>query len=142
MPFDSSGTYTPPTGATTAAPGDVIRSSIWNSVFTDLSNALTLLGTQLYSTTPVTTTPYVPLSTDATLLVNVGGASVINLPSAASRDGYPVLVKDTSGAAATNNITINRDGTDTIDGLTNIKITSNYGAYWLQPITGGWIIRP
>lgn len=38
------GTYTPPTGAENAAPGGVIRSATWNTIFTDMSAALTSCG--------------------------------------------------------------------------------------------------
>lgn len=44
MPF-SGNTYTPPAGATNAAPGQVIQSSIWDAIFTDLATALTTLMT-------------------------------------------------------------------------------------------------
>lgn len=142
MPFSAGGTYTPASGSTTAAPGQVIHSSIWNAIFTDLSAALTLLGQQLYGSTSVTTTPYVPVATDSLLLVNDAAPVVINLPTAASRNGYPLVIKDVSGAAQTNNITINRNTADTIDGLTSIKITNAYGGFVLFPITGGWIIHP
>ncbi len=142
MPFNAAGTYTPASGATTAAPGDLIRSSTWNAIFTDISDALTLLGTQMSGTTTVSSTPYVPISTDAMLIVSVAGAVTINLPAASSRNGYPLTIKDVSGAANTNNITINRDGADTIEGLTSITIATDWGGYNLHPVTGGWIIRP
>jgi len=44
MPFDNSGNYTPPAGATSAAPGQVIASATWNSIHSDLATALTTLG--------------------------------------------------------------------------------------------------
>jgi len=44
MPFNSSGVYTPASGATTAFPGQVIASATWNAIFTDISNALTDLA--------------------------------------------------------------------------------------------------
>lgn len=44
MPF-LNGVYTPPDGAEDAVPGEVIRSATWNTIFTDLSNALTQVGT-------------------------------------------------------------------------------------------------
>lgn len=50
MPF-SGNTYTPPTGAESAAPGQVLQSATWNAIFTDLAAALTLLATQA-NTTP------------------------------------------------------------------------------------------
>lgn len=43
MPF-SNGVYTPPTGAENATAGKVIASATWNSIFTDLSTALTQIG--------------------------------------------------------------------------------------------------
>ena len=140
MPFNSSGVYTPPAGAESAAPGVLIQSAIWNAIFTDISAALTLLGQQLYGTTPVTSTPYVPVATDSFLLVNDAAPVTINLPTSASRNGYPLTIKDTSGAANTNNITINRNGSDTIEGLTVLTIGVAWGEYKLVPVTGGWII--
>jgi len=142
MPFASSGVYTPASGATTAAPGDVIRSSIWNAIFTDLSAALTLLGEQLYGTTSVTGATYAPVAADSLLLVNRAGVVAVNLPLASSRNGFPLSIKDISGAASSNTITINRDTTDTIEGLTSITITADWGGYHLIPVSGGWIIRP
>jgi len=41
MAFDTTGTYIQVTGATTAVPGAVVQSSIWNSIHTDLGGALT-----------------------------------------------------------------------------------------------------
>lgn len=142
MPFNSSGIYTASAGATTAAVGDIIKSAIWNAIFVDISSALTLLGEQLYGTTSVVATPYVPAATDTLALINVAGAVVVNLPTAASRSGYPIKIKDVSGNASTNNITINKNSTDTIEGLTSIVISADYGGYYLMPITGGWIIVP
>ncbi len=141
MPFAANGVYTPVSGATTATPGALIRSAVWNSSFGDISSALTLLGQQLYGTTSVTTTPYVPLTADTLILMNVSGAAVVNLPTAASRNGYPLALKDVSGAANTNNITINPNGADRIEGLVAITINAAWGGYILYPVSGGWILR-
>lgn len=143
MPFNGSGVYTPPAGATTAAPGDVIKSSVWDSIFTDISNALTLLGQQLYGATQVSSTPYVPLAADSFLLMNVASAAVVNLPLSSSRSGYPLKIKDISGAVSTPHvITINANGADTIEGAASITITADYGGWNLYPITGGWVLSP
>jgi hypothetical protein len=142
MPFNGSGQYTPASGATTAAPGLLIQSAVWNAIFTDISTALTLLGQQLYGTTLVAASTYVPLITDAFLLVDYGGAVTINLPAASARNGYPLTIKDTGGNAQTNNITINRSGSDTIETFTSLVISSAWGGYVLYPVTGGWILRP
>lgn len=45
MPFsNSTGAYTPASGATSATPGQTIASATWNSIFTDLQTALSQLG--------------------------------------------------------------------------------------------------
>jgi hypothetical protein len=61
MPFNtSSWVYTPAAGATSASPGQLIQSAIWDGIFTDLSAALNQLGslrvtTKVYQTAGVTT---------------------------------------------------------------------------------------
>jgi hypothetical protein len=142
MPFSSEGVYSPASGAESAVPGGLIQSAVWNAIFTDISSALTLLGQQLYGTTTVTTSPYVPATTDTFLQINKASAVTVNLPTAASRNGYPIRIKDTSGVAQTNNITINPNGADTIEGLTSLTIAVAYGGYILYPVTGGWILSP
>jgi hypothetical protein len=143
MPFNTTtGVYTPASGATTANPGDIIKSATWNAIFTDITSALTTLGELLYSKTSVTATPYVPAATDTTALVNVAGVVAVNLPAAASRSGLPLIVKDISGAAHTNNITITPNGVETIEGLASVVIRTDYGGYTLLPVTSGWVISP
>ena len=41
MPFSSTGVYTPAAGALTAVPGAIIKSSVWNAIFTDMTAAFT-----------------------------------------------------------------------------------------------------
>jgi len=50
MPFTGN-QYNPPNGAENAAPGTVVQSAIWNSIFTDMAAAFTTLMTQA-NTTP------------------------------------------------------------------------------------------
>jgi hypothetical protein len=142
MPFAATGVYTPASGATDAAPGDLIRSATWDAIFVDIAAALTLLGRQLYGSTAVTSTPYIPVAADALLLVNRAGVVAVNLPAASSRSGYPLMVKDASGAAQTNNITITPNGVETIEGLASLVIDTAYGGFWLFPITNGWVLKP
>lgn len=52
MPFNGN-TYTPPAGAESAAPGQVVQSAVWNNIFTDLSSALTQVMNQ-FNAPPVT----------------------------------------------------------------------------------------
>lgn len=142
MPFNSAGVYTPASGATTAVPGQLIQSAVWNAIFTDISSALTLLGQQLYGSTSVSTTTYAPVAADSFLLVNDAAPVTINLPTAASRSGYPLVIKDASGAAHTNSITITANGVETIDGQTSVTIAVDYGSFNLFPVSGGWVTKP
>ena len=41
MGFNATGVYTPAAGALTAAPGGIIKSSVWNAIFTDMTAAFT-----------------------------------------------------------------------------------------------------
>ena len=53
MTFNSTGTYTPASGATTATSGAVIQSAVWNAIFEDLSDALTQVMQQMINTISV-----------------------------------------------------------------------------------------
>jgi hypothetical protein len=97
--------------------------------------------------TQVTAAGYVILPTDTEIYVNRAGAVTLTLPSAAAwfaaqKTAAPLTIKDISGASSTNNITINRAGTDTIDGATSFVITSDYGGIKLRPpsAAGNWAI--
>jgi len=65
-------------------------------------------------------------------VTSTGAARAITLPSAASvPQGIPMVFKDEGGGAATNNITVSRAGSDTIDGATSKVINTNYGTFRL-----------
>lgn len=77
-------------------------------------------------------------SADLIVYVNRAGAVTITLPDAATwlaanAHGLPLRIKGINGAEHTNNITINRAGSDTIDGATSYVITSDYGSVALRP---------
>jgi hypothetical protein len=75
----------------------------------------------------VSTTPYVALTTDEWLAVNVTSIPItIQLPNTAPT-GYIYYVKDYLGNAATNNITVTTvGGVVLLDGATSFIINSNY----------------
>lgn len=105
-------------------------------------------GGGIINPTLVTTTPYSPSGTDTILWVTRPGPVVINLPTAVSRGGSTLLIKDVSGAANTNNITITHNVADTyaFDGQATLVINSAYGGFRLDPkvigATNGWVIDP
>ena len=78
---------------------------------------------------------------------NYAGALAITLPtigssSTQSSDGRIYIIKDISGAAGTNNITIHRASTDTIDGATTAVISSDHGSLTLvaDESSSRWLI--
>lgn len=81
--------------------------------------------------------PYTVLPTDRVILVNTsGGATSIILPAAASRNGLDIEVKDITGNAAANNISVSFPGT--MDGLASPVVINNpYGYFRFNPIAAG-----
>lgn len=85
--------------------------------------------------------PYTPLATDQLLMVDTsGGAVTINLAASASRAGLAIEVKDATGNSDANPISVNRNGAETIDGLTTVTIDSKFMAIKFAPKTGGYAI--
>jgi hypothetical protein len=99
-----------------------------------------LSGTIGYGRVAPSSYPYTVLATDSVVSVSTASARTINLLSAASYTAGRILViKDRTGSGAANNITINRDGTDTIDGANSVAISSNYGVVRLVSNgSNGW----
>ena len=139
MPFNSLGVYTPPTGATNATPGTVIRSLTWNTIFSDIAVALTQSQRTITAAGAATVA-----ATDTNVLVNksAGAANTIALPAAATMLSPMVVIKDIKGDAATNPITINPNGSETIDGVNGpIYINNGFQDAVLTPTVGGWFTR-
>lgn len=77
-----------------------------------------------------------PSDTFVFLEVDTTAARNITLPLAASvSSGRIYIIKDASGQANTNNITLAASGSDTIDGASSQTFNSNYGSY--QVVTNG-----
>lgn len=81
--------------------------------------------------------------------VNVVGAVIIILPPSLNLtipEGVtpgkavrnPISIVDSGGNAAANPITIQPNGTETIMGLVQVQITSNFGGFILYPNNGRW----
>jgi hypothetical protein len=91
------------------------------------------------------------LSTDVVLLFDktTSGASTLSLPASAIRQGAVVVVKDLTGDANTNNITIVPASGETIDGFSAAASAANgvavisidHGFKRFYPLTsGGWYV--
>lgn len=84
--------------------------------------------------------PYAVLSSDVILLVDTSaGAVTVNLQPGATRTGN-LIIKDVTGNAAANNITITPFGAERIDNLTPVPIDSNYGAINILPYGNGYTV--
>lgn len=86
-------------------------------------------GTIVYGYTNVNTSPYVVLVDDDYISVDSsGGAITIQLPNAATL-GKTFIIKDRTGSAGTNNITVTTvGGAVNIDGATTFVMNTNYQA--------------
>ena len=88
--------------------------------------------------TSVTTTPYAVTPADTLLWVDTsGGAITITLPAAATRLGKALEIKDITGNANANNISIVPNGAETIDGLAPMIINTDFGGWTLYPKDDG-----
>jgi hypothetical protein len=74
--------------------------------------------------------------------VNRAGVVTITLPSTQLRFGRSYTIKDESGAAATNNITLATEGSETIDGSATNTISENYGAKTSYSDGSNWFTVP
>jgi len=85
----------------------------------------------------VTSTPFTATNSTYIIGVNHTGATAITLPT--NTAGRSITIKDESGAASTNPITITPPS-GTIDGQASLTLAINYGAYSLYCSGSNWFI--
>ena len=85
---------------------------------------------------------YTARAGDRVIGVNRAGAVTITLPTAEVRTGRTYTIKDESGSAATNNITVATEGAETIDGSTTDAVSENYGAKTYYSDGSNWFTVP
>ena len=90
----------------------------------------------------VTDATYTAKAGDRVVGVNRAGVVTVTLPSAEVRKGRIYTVKDESGSAASNNITIATEGSETIDGSATDVISLNYQAKSYYSGGTNWFILP
>ena len=105
------------------------------------TGSLDISGAQTVNVTAVSDGTHAVAATDYVLSCDsAGGTIAITLP-AASSVGRVLHVVDATGSASTNAITINRAGSDTIQGDTSLAISSDYAAATLvNSAAGKWSI--
>ena len=100
------------------------------------------LRTVVESYVSVTGATYAAKAGDRLIGVNRAGAVTVTLPTAQLRAGRTYTVKDESGAAATNNITVATEGSETIDGSATDVISDNYGSKHYYSDGSNWFEVP
>lgn len=79
--------------------------------------------------------------TDHTLFVDTSSvATTITLSSADVENGRTIVIKDASGNAASNNINVNTEGSEQIDGVTSYTLNNNYDTLILRSDGTNWLV--
>jgi len=93
-----------------------------------------------FHTVQVTQPTYNATRKDYFIGVNYPGLVTINLPFQNLKPGRQILIKDQSGFAASNFITIATLDGSTIDGISTFQIVNSYESISLLYANGGWNI--
>jgi len=109
-----------------------------NNLQTQVNN----LPTTALNTTTVNASTYNLLVTDYILNVTypTTGVVTITLPTAQVISGRTITIKDASGNASINNITIDTEGSETIDGESTAVLSGDYDAINLYCDGSNWFI--
>ncbi len=100
------------------------------------NNASSRLYDEQTKGTATVTANYTALTGDDVVLCNQSAAITITLPSASGVNGRILTIKDKSGSAATNTITVS--GANTIDGTASKVLNTAYGALRLVSDGSNW----
>ena len=141
-PQFSAGTVTPVRQTTSTSTGSVAQANTSNNaLFNNLTaNGLTTLNGAIVYHTNLVSGNYTVLSTDFIIGVNTTSvAATINLPSVSSTNvGRTLFIKDETGNAFTNTISLLAASGETIDGDSTFVIESDNGSVMLYCTTTGW----
>ena len=146
MPYAPvSGIYTAPAAALPAAPGQVIASANWNTIFTDISTALTQLGeasSNIFVKTPrvASAGSFTVIATDVVVYVTAS-APTIFVPSCTVMQA-PVRIIGTAGTIfGTAKSVLVPSGGETFNGSATYTLSLNYQVAVLYNLpSGGFIV--
>lgn len=100
------------------------------------SNAQTTNKQFLATRVSTVATTVVSAATDCVIGIDYAGAATVNLPAGVTNQIF--FIGDESGNAATNNITITPDGTNTINGSSSFVISNNKQKVIIVFYQGDW----
>ena len=84
------------------------------------------------------TADYSCSSGDTTIVVDTSVAPIqVTLPLANTENGRVIIIKDSTGDAATNNITVEAQSPETIEGYATLLMQVNYGSVILASTGSG-----
>ena len=101
------------------------------------------IGSRIRNVTTVNVATYDLLITDYILHVIytiTGAVTSLTLPTAQTTAGRTIVIKDAGLTAGTNNITIDTEGSEKIDGANTLVINSNGSSISLYSDGIGWFI--
>jgi len=102
-------------------------------------SGLTTLSGGLITKRTASATDYTALATDQIIAItDTTVARAITLNTALLTAGRTYIIVDESGAAGTNNITIQTQGAETINGAATLVISVNYGAIFIYTDGSNW----
>lgn len=137
MPFaTATGIYTPPAGATTAAPGQVIQSTVWNSIHTDLATALSSCLTRFGNDNVETiiasaaTTDLSQAGATASLRIQITGT--VTITSLGTGANLWFMVRFAASLTLTNGVNL------ALPGAANIITQAGDQALFTSDATGKW----
>jgi hypothetical protein len=119
---------------------DKYEGALMRAFMRQLENALSLVQTFTGAAYKEISADYTVLAVDSLLYVDTtGGNVIITLPLVSQNnvnDRFEIIIKK---KVAANTITINKTGTDTVDGGSSLTLTSVSTFHRLRAINGGWI---
>lgn len=106
-------------------------------------NQVELRKGQQVNTTTVNAATYDLLATDYSLHVAYtasGAVTSLTLPTAQAVDGRVIKITDTGGNASANNITVDTQGAETINGAATLVFNSDYESHVLESDGTNWFV--
>lgn len=140
MSYDSSGSYTPPTGAVTAVAGDIIRSALWNTINIQYSVALTALGYERFGTITTKTANYTVTGVEGAIIMNGSGTLTLTLPTASTLPGRWLYIKTIANQAVVASASVVAPLTSATAGVTIVAATAGKFAQLKSDGTSTWVI--